>query len=323
MKDALEFIQNAKSFLVTTHDFPDGDGLGSQLALHRALLALGKESHAINSSPTPEKFSLVDPDGRISVYNGRTPLPPVDAILIVDTNEMKMMGPMEAPLRALRAPVCFIDHHVPDNLSKGPHYVDENFAATGELVYSLIEALGVKIDSEMATGLYVAILTDTGSFRYKRTSSLSHRIVAELLDCGVAPEQVYRSIFAHETPEKTRYLGHTLEGLQTSADGKVAWLCVLNADRKHYGATIEDTESFVGFLTLLKGVEIAALFREEEDGRVKVSLRGMGVTPVIDIARAFGGGGHRFAAGARVAQPLHQVQADVLARCQVALKADR
>ncbi len=319
MEDTLQILNAGSRFLLTTHELPDGDGLGSQMALHLALRALGKQSWPINPSETPEKFSLVDPQGQIQVYSVGGALPKVDAILVLDTNELKMMGRMEKALTALGAPILFIDHHEPEQMPPGAHFVDESFAATGELVYALIQALGVSLDEAMATALYTAIVTDTAGFRYKRTSPLSHRIAAELLEAGVAPEKVYHAIFARESVAKTRLLGHCLENLKVSLDGKVVWMEVPRKVREAFGATVEDTESFVGFVTLIRGIEFAALFREEEDGRVKVSLRGMGSIPVIEIARALGGGGHRFAAGARVKAPLAEVVQKVLALCQAAL----
>lgn len=314
----LKALRTGSRFLITTHDFPDGDGLGSQMALVLALRAFGKTVYAINPSETPEKFSLVDPQGLIQVYKSGA-LPPVDAAVILDTNELKMAGPMTAPLKALGVPLVFIDHHSPEAMPSGPHFVDETRAATGELVYQVIQELGVKLDAAMALALYVAIVTDTAGFRYHRTSPFSHRIAAELLELGVEPEAVYFSLFARESVPKTRLLGWTLERLQTAAGGKVAWLTIPSEDRKRFGATVEDTESFVGFLTLLKGVQIGVLFREEDDGRVKISFRGMGDAPVIDLARSLGGGGHQFAAGARVSEPMQAVVTRVLAACQAQL----
>ncbi len=314
----LKTLRAGSRFLVTTHDFPDGDGLGSQIALVRALRAAGKAAYALNPGPTPDKFALVDPDNEILIYSGQ-PLPEVDAVLVLDTNELKMLGALAAPLAAMGKPILYVDHHSPAEMPPGEHFVDEDFAATGEMVYTLIRGLGVPLDARMATALYVAIVTDTAGFRYKRTSPLSHRIAAELLELGVQPEKVYFTIFARESVAKTRLLGWTLERLQTSPDGKVAWVTVPAADRLRSGATVEDTESFVGFLTLLKGVQIGVLFREEDDGRVKISLRGMADVPVIDIARGFGGGGHKFAAGARVTEPMAEVIAQTLAACQQAL----
>ncbi|MBY0371496.1 bifunctional oligoribonuclease/PAP phosphatase NrnA [bacterium] len=315
MKDALEILRQGSRFLVTTHDFPDGDGLGSQMALHLGLLSIGKQSYAINPGPTPEKFQLVDPKHAIQIYQPGKPLPNVDAIVVVDTSEMTLLGPMEKAIQASGAPIVFVDHHTLEKSPGGAHFVREEYAATGELVHALLSGLRVTLDEAMATALYVAIVTDTAGFRFKRTSPRSHRIAAQLLECGVQPETVYHTIFARESAHKLRLLGHALERLELSTDGKIAWVTVPRQAREKFGATVEDTESFVGALTLLRGVEIAALFREEDDGRTKISLRGLGARPVLEIARSIGGGGHKFAAGARVSQPMPQVVQQVLAAC--------
>ncbi len=318
MDNTLRSLRTLDRFLLTTHDYPDGDGLGSQVALHRALLKLGKHSVILNPGGTPEKFSIVDPEGQITVHSAAHTLPEFDAVVILDTNELKMLGSLVTPLQKQGKPFIFIDHHAPEAMPPGNHFVDERFAATGEMVFNLIQALGVELDGVMATALYVAIFTDTGGFRYRRTSALSHQIASALLSKGVEPETVHRAVFARESAAKMRLLGRTLENLELSQDGRVAWVSIPLDTRDSYGATIEDTESFIGFLTLLSGVEIAVLFREEEGNRVKVSLRGMGSRPILEIARALGGGGHRFAAGARLSGSLDSVIKKVLERCQKA-----
>ena len=156
----------------------------------------------------------------------------------------------------------------------------------------------------MANALYVAILTDTGNFRYHRTSPSTHETVAELIRKGVKPESIFQSVFGKDSISKLKLLGEVLKGLQTDCDGKLVWVSISKKARQESQATLEDTESFIGHLTLLRGVRIVALFREEDNGSTKLSLRGMNNQPVIEIAKKFGGGGHRFAAGAKIQKPL-------------------
>ena len=294
--------------MITTHALPDGDGLGSEMAMHFYLKKIGKKSYVINSNPTPEKFQIVDPHQEIIVYDSGKALPQVDLVLVMDTNESKMLGPMEEAIRALKKPMIFVDHHVPDieeNLDD--HLIDEQYSSTGELVYSFLRHLKADIDSEIALAIYVSILTDTSSFRFKRTTARSHLIAAELLQKGVLPEEVYQQIYARDSFAKIRLFGKVLETIRTSEDGRIAWLTITKDMREHYKATIEDTEAFVNQLTLIEGVEIGLLFREEDDGRIKVSIRGNREVPVFGIAKKFGGGGHRHAAGVRLARPLDEV----------------
>jgi phosphoesterase RecJ-like protein len=214
-----------------------------------------------------------------------------------------MLGSLSAPLKALGVPVLFLDHHVSSGNTPALHFIDEEYGSTGELVYALLSHLGAGIDREMAVAIYVAILTDTQSFRFKRTSPRSHSIAADLLSKGVSPEEVYRQIYARDSLAKIRLFGQVLESIHSTADDRVAWLVVTKPMRDHYRATVEDTEAFVNQLTLIEGVSIGLLFREEDDGKIKVSLRGNDV-PVFSLAKTFGGGGHRFAAGIKMEGPL-------------------
>jgi bifunctional oligoribonuclease and PAP phosphatase NrnA len=297
-----KLIKNHRRFLITTHALPDGDGLGAEIALHLYLKKIGKESQILNTHATPEKFSLIDPQGEIQVFTGKK-LPEVDVVFIMDTSDWKMLGVLCDPLQKLKAAVVFMDHHI-SNTDPANHLIDERFGSTGELVYRFLESMGAKLDLAMARAIYVAILTDTASFRFKRTTAESHEIAAVLLRLGVSPEGVYQSIYGRDSLAKIRLWGHVLENIKTSDDERVAWLVVTKEMRHRYGATVEDTESYVNPLTLLEGVDIGMLFREEDDGKIKVSLRGNGEVPVIDIAQRLGGGGHRHAAGVRLVQPL-------------------
>jgi bifunctional oligoribonuclease and PAP phosphatase NrnA len=316
MEKFVQRILKAKRFLLTTHANPDGDGLGSQMALHFYLKKVGKTSVVMNPGPTPAKFKSVDPKNEIVVYQKGKPLPPVDLIFVFDTNDERMISEMIPSLKATGAPLIFVDHHVPEGGNLEEHLIDEQYAATGELVFGLLRALKADIDEEIARALYVAIVTDTGSFRYKRTSPRTHQIAAELLMKGVLPEKVFRDVYSRDSLAKVRLFGHVLDGLQTAKDGRIAWLTIPRATRLKYGATIEDTESFVSSLGYIQGVDIGMLFREEDDGRVKVSLRGAGEIPVVGLAMKFGGGGHRHAAGAKVSLPLSETVRTVCAAAE-------
>lgn len=325
--DIRSFADSLRQYLrliVTTHHLPDGDGLGSQMALTLALREMGKQVFAINSSETPEKFSLVDPENQIQIYRSGEDLPQVDAVVVVDTSDLKMLGPLERAVSGLRVPVLFIDHHIVRNgqLTAGTrHLIDESYSSTGELTFALLQTMGAQLNLPIAVGLYVALVTDTESFRFRRTSSRSHLTAARLLETGVQPEAVYRKIYANESPAKIQLLGHVLETSSFSRDGRIGWLVVRRPDREGYGATVEDTESFVSHLTLIKGVEVALSFREEDDGRIKVSLRGNGQIPVFEVAHHFGGGGHRYSAGMRISGPLEEAMPAVLAEVERVIRS--
>lgn len=310
-----ERILKGNDFLVTTHRLPDGDGLGSQIALHLGLLALGKRSTACNLHDTPEKFSNVDPKKLIQIWKPGEKHGPFQTVFIVDTNEGSMLGELEAPVRAAAKEWVFIDHHVPPKTKeKAEYFYDESAAASGELVFHILKALNVKLTVAMCDAIYTAIFTDTGGFRYRRTSGTTHRIAAEMIECGVQPEKLYRDLFSRDSAAKLRLLGNVLDRLEMLGEGQVAVLTVPLSTREEYGASVEDTESFVNQLGVLEKVRFGILFREEPGNRVKVSLRGYGNTEVVGIAEHFGGGGHRFAAGLTVTGALEEVRAKVLER---------
>ncbi len=324
MKKVLDLIKKKNSFLLTTHVMPDGDGLGSEMALHRYLKSQKKKSYVVNSHATPLKFELVDPKSEIQVFGELAKLPKVDAILVLDTHDPKMLGGMEKSLRALGVPIVYLDHHVLDEKQLGIeneiYFVDEKYGSTGELIFALLKTLRARIDRAIALPIYVSILTDTGSFRFNRTTASSHRVAAELLETGISPEEVYRCIYARDSFAKIRLFGHVLENIKTSIDEKIAWLSIPKEMREHFQATVEDTEAFVNQLTLIEGVQVGILFREEDDGRVKVSLRGNRNIPILAVAQKFGGGGHRFAAGMRMRFPMEEAERLVFDETKALLK---
>ena len=291
---------------------PDGDGIGSEIALYKHLIQSGKKAWIINPSQTPEKFEVVDPHGAIQVFKPELPLPELDLVIIVDTNEVKMLGALAPLVEKLNVPIRFVDHHVEELQDTSEHLIDEKSGSSGELVYRFLRNEKSLIDFEVAQALYVAILTDTGNFRYQRTSSSTHQAVAELFQLGIKPESIFQNVFCKDSPEKLRLLGRTLQTLQISEDRKFAWVVIPRKVRFQCNATVEDTESFIGHLTVLKGVKIVALFREEDDGKTKLSLRGLGGQSVIEIAKKLGGGGHQFAAGAKVSNSLTETVSLVL-----------
>ncbi len=313
MKVFLEKIRTAQRVLITTHQLPDGDGVGSEMALAAALEKLGKRVHLLNTHATPTKFSFVDRETQIQVYEPGSVVPLADLVIVVDTHDWKMLGPLKEPLQKMGAPVCFLDHHVPDGPMTENHIIDETCRATGEMVFHLIKKMGIEIDAKIATSLYMALLTDVKTLGFVGTNSAFHRVMAELLDCGADTQKVFLDVYSDDSVNKVKLFGHVLKEMKTSSNGKLAWLEISRTLRESYQATVEDTEGYIDRLTLIKGLRVAILFREETDGKIKVSLRGLQGQAVLPIAARFGGGGHQFAAGMRVPGELAQV---VSAVCQ-------
>lgn len=236
-----------------------------------------------------ETFTPADEKGRLALAEaGR--------VFVLDTAERSRLGSMLELLEGKN--VAVLDHHPPGPTALGePALLDPSACATGELVYDLITADGGDVTSAEAEGIYVAIVTDTGSFRFSNTSPRAHRITASLLEAGVDPEAMYGRLYGRVTPARIELLRRALGALRIDPDLPVAWITLTPGDFRESGASWEDLEGLVDHARQLEGVEVAMLLRGLPDGRTKVSLRSNGPFNVAAIARRFDGGGHDKAAG--------------------------
>ncbi|MCB0403534.1 MAG: DHH family phosphoesterase [Bdellovibrionales bacterium] len=320
MERVIDLIKSSKSPLITTHHHPDGDGLGSQVALYSGLKQLGKRALAMNADAVPPKFKFLDPSYSIQCYRSPADVKGVDLVLVADTGDWRMLGSFAEPLQRIGCPVIFLDHHPPvQKASSAIHWVDVNCQATGELVFSLLSSLGVRLDPTMATAIYAAMITDASAFRFRGTTEGFHKTLGEILEINVDVENVYQHLYAQDSVAKVRLFGHVLREVELLEQQQVAVLTIPAALREEIGATIEDTHSFVEHLTLMKGVRVGVLFREDPGGLVKVSLRSVDVS-VLALAEQFDGGGHPFAAGMLVPGTLDHVKRDVLNAVRQCLK---
>lgn len=331
LASAREALDRARRPLITTHVNPDGDGLGSELALHRFLWERGKQTVILNASPTPLFYGFLDPDGLIQPYQSSEPLPgDVDLLVALDYGKWERLGPMTQTASNSSLPVLCIDHHPSEGEEGGegfgdPRVINEHACATGEIIYDLLKSYGgpspPPLSLPVAEALYAAIMTDTGSFRFSNTNGRTHRIAAELLDLGVKPQTTYSNIYESTHPARLRLLGLTLSGLKLSADGRIGWIAVTQEMLKSADARPEDTEDFVDFPRSLDGVQVSVLFIELPTGVIRTSLRSKGLIRVNRIAMSLGGGGHPFAAGIRVQGPLEEAVPRVLRPIEEAVRA--
>jgi phosphoesterase RecJ-like protein len=221
-------------------------------------------------------------------------------------------------------PTLVVDHHpLGDEAIGGISFRDPGASATGELLYDLLRAAGDPWPEGAAQGLYVAILTDTGSFRFSNSSPGAHRVVADLLERGVCPEATYEQVYGRVPFRKIRLLQASLEELEVDVEGKVAWMTVPSAAYEALGAKADDVEGLVDYPREVEGVEVGLLFRETAKGGTKISFRSNGDVDVNVLARRFGGGGHVKAAGAMVEGPLVEVRARVLEETREAIRGNR
>ncbi len=292
-----ELIQKNQKFIITTHVVPDGDGLGGEIALATYLKNLGKECRIINSDPTPDKFSLVDPDCEIEVWSKKTKLTGSDIIFGVYVNEQERIGKLPIHFRKLNVPIIFIDHHILEDPFCEQHIIDESISSMGEFFYRFFKYVKAEISFKMALAMYVSLITDTRHFRHRKTTSLSHAIAAALVEIGVNPATVHQNIHQRRSIPEIHLLGEALKRIRSVANGKIVWIEISRALQKKYNATVEDTQGFIDHLMVLKDAQVGLVFREEGNGRVKVSFRSRENIPIYPLAKQLGGGGHAYEAG--------------------------
>jgi phosphoesterase RecJ-like protein len=316
-------IAAARTVVLTTHVNADGDGVGSEIALVHLLKALGKEVAIANPTPIPDRFAfLLDP---VRAHD-RSPeavkaIRAADLFLVVDIADLGRLGHLGAPIAARGIVTACIDHHqTPGTLPPGPRLVDADAAATGELIHDLAGAAGWPLPPEAARALYVAILTDTGGFRFANTAPRTLRVAASLLEHGVHPERVYEQVYATAPLGRLRLTAEVLETLVVEPDVGLSWLTVPAGAIERHGTTPDDLDGLVEMARSVQGTRLALLFRSLASGSIKVSFRSVGDVDVAAFARRFGGGGHAKAAGASVAGSLDEVQRTVLAAARRLLR---
>jgi phosphoesterase RecJ-like protein len=300
---------------ITTHVNPDGDGLGSEVGLVHLLRAQGFNAIITNPSPTPPRFSFLFDDlpGIDRSAEAVKELRRADLIIVLDISDLTRLGMLIDTVRDRGVPVACIDHHVSVGvLPAGPRYVDPEAAATGELVFEVAQANGWPITQPAARGLYVAILTDTGGFRFSNTRPRTLRIAADLLETGVDPEKIYLEVYAKAPEGRPRLFAEALQTLVVEREYGLAWVTVPPGAIERLGVSSDDLDGVVEFPRSIEGIRMALLFREIAQGRVKVSLRSVGDVDVAAFAKAYGGGGHTKAAGLSLTGSLAEVQSIVL-----------
>lgn len=308
-------FQPGQRVCLTTHVNPDGDGLGSEVGLLHLLRARGIDTIITNPTATPSRFGFLFDElpGCDRTAQAVKELRRADLIVVLDISDLGRLGMLSDTVRDAGVPVACVDHHVSDGvLPVGPRYMDPTAAATGELIYEIACGNGWPLTRESAQALYVAVLTDTGGFRFSNTSPRTLRIAADLLETGVDPEEIYLDVYAKAPEGRPRLFAEALQTLVVEPQHGLAWVTVPPGAIERLGVSSDDLDGVVEFPRSIEGVRMALLFREASQGRIKVSLRSVGNVDVAGFARGFGGGGHRKAAGLSVAGTMAEVQPKVL-----------
>ena len=290
-------IQAADRILITTHEFPDADGIGSEIALCLALRSLGKKAHCINEEPLLERYLYLDQDkvvlGHEDFVKKHADFKP-QLMIVVDTNTKSRVGKKLGEFIG-DIPTLYIDHHPCRGRDLSTHCIDVTAAATGQMVGEMIEHLGVKFTKKMALPIYTSIIIDTSSFRYPTVSANTHRLVAKLMDTGINPPEAYNGIYGTKKIVHMHLLSKILQSASTNANETIAWMLLKKEDIEQYKTDIEDTHAFINHLLILNQIKVAIMFRDDGD-HIKMSLRSSGDIDVGLVAQALGGGGHSHSA---------------------------
>jgi phosphoesterase RecJ-like protein len=308
LDDVIALVRENERFFVTTHLGPDGDALGSQIALARFLQKMGKSAAMVNSDESSPNLDWMPGVEDVEVFDGsmhqREALAEADVVFVLDTNDEDRLGNIGSMVRDSTATTVLIDHHLEPEGWFDVEFIRDTAAATGELVYEMVEAVDLDlIDEEIGTALYTAIMTDTGSFRYSSVTPRLHRIVADILERGqIEPAPIHETIYDRESMPALRLLGRMLNRIRLHYNGQLAYSVVTQRMVEDTGASWDDKKGFVNYVLSIEGVKAALLFSEVDDGS-KIRFRSEADVRVDEWARSFGGGGHHNAAGAYVKRP--------------------
>jgi phosphoesterase RecJ-like protein len=306
-----EILRNHQSFVLMSHVRPDGDAIGSQLALGYALLAAGKSVRLINEDGLPDNLSFMAGSERIE----RPPSEPLDVevAIALDTAVKSRLGE-KALHAASKAKIWLnIDHHVSNPKYGDLNLIDSSSPATGQILYQLITSIGLPIPAESRDAIYVAVSTDTGSFQYPSTTAETYEMAADLIRRGLDVGTINSNTYDSHPYRRVELMRALLNTLQLSEDGRVAYWEMRDQTRIDLGLQPEDSEGLIDLIRAIRGVQLAVFFEELPDGKVRVSMRSKQRSlDVCKIAMQFGGGGHALAAGIRMNGPLEEAKPLVL-----------
>jgi phosphoesterase RecJ-like protein len=309
-------ILQRQRFVVTSHSRPDGDAIGSQVAMAYALRALGKDVQLVGADPAPTQFQVFP--GVRDIQVSPTVHGQFDAAIIMECGDLSRTG-VEGFDKYF---VINIDHH-PGNKSYGAiNWFDPGSAACGEMVFDVIDALGVTLTPEIATHIYIAILTDTGGFHFSHITPRTFEICRRCTEAGAQPEAIARAVYDSSTMGRLRLMGAVLHNLEFESGGRAAVAALTLKLLQETGATHEDADGLINIPLSVSDIQAVAFFKEIAPDNFRISLRSKGNVDVNRIAGVFGGGGHKNAAGCSLTGPYPEVRARLVAELKQVLNAD-
>ena len=305
----IEELRSNNSFLIVSHINPDGDAIGSSLALAAGLTAIGKKVTVFNNDSVPDIVRFLP--GSSEIIHELSDSDKFDAAIVVDCGTPKQLGEKFNVFKGYKK-LLNIDHHATNLNFADVVFLDPVACATGAMIYRILKAMQVEITREIALSIYTTIVVDTGSFHYGNSNPEAFRIAGEMVDIGVEPWVVAENLYESQPEGRIRLHAMALNTLSTHYNGKIGFIMVSNDMYKATGTTAEDTDGIVNYARSLKGVEVAMFIREISPDKYKASLRSKGRVDVTKIAERYDGGGHVNAAGCVLKGSLSEIKKNLL-----------
>ena len=316
---ALDLVRSGKRFVLSGHERPDGDCIGAQAALARGLEAMGKEVFILNPDPPEPQFDYLSSVCKYGTYKGGD-VPAHDVHVLLDASELSRCGALGEKIRAASSKKLVVDHHI----HVGDDWWDEAFvdtsaSATGLLVYRMMRALEVELDETMALGVFTSMVTDTGWFKYSNTDAETLGVASELVTAGVDPSTVFQKIYQRESSGLPQSVGRVLRTVEYHGDKRLA---IARVEKPGPGEeALTDSDLVLDILRSVDTIEVVLVVRATDEGKCKLSARAKGDFDVSALARQFGGGGHKKAAGATMPYGLDESCERLVAAALSALAA--
>jgi phosphoesterase RecJ-like protein len=318
----VEIVRRCRRFVLTTHIRPDGDALGSQLAMAGILEALGKDVLLCNAFAVPPNLRFLDPGHKLKQLGVDVPaaqLADYEVLIVLDTTAWAQLGEMGDVIKNTRAVKFVLDHHISGDDLGAELFKDTDAEATGRLVVDAADQLGVKLTPEIARAAFVALTTDTGWFRFSSTTAETFRLAGRLVAAGAAPDQLYKQLYENDTHARLQLIGRALGHTQTELGGRLIHTWLGQSDFAATGALPSDSEDIINMMLSVGGTEAAAILVEQAGGGSKISLRSRCQVDCSRVAELFGGGGHKKAAGAFLDEPLESARTKILDAVRAAM----
>ncbi len=314
-KQIIDFIISNNNFILSAHETPDGDAIGSEYAMLKALQKLGKNVKVFNSDPMPGKFSFIDENHEIMTLESEDQLPDNlgdYVLLILDTNDENNIGVVAEYVLPRVKGYFIIDHHESEEDLLVQNLIQKSASSTAEILYLLFKEMGIEIDFKMAQALFMAIVYDTGSFIYPKTTALTFEIARDLVTIGVSPNYIYSKVYESNSISSLLLHSKVLSTLEIVFDNHVAIQTMTKETIIDSGALYEEADQIINFPLRSESIKVSIFFKENLDGLLRCSLRSKGNIDVAEIAQSFGGGGHKTAAGFKCKLSLEETKKLVL-----------